>query len=350
MKTRSEYNRLPGSGSFSFGFGRSSLWLADDHVMLLQRRGYVEDYKRFYFPDIHAVVIRKTATFFVVNTVLGVILLSCLLLHYLGMVVWDWDKFGHIFLGPWTILFFVFLAINALKGATCSTTLHTAVHSESISSMCRLRTSLRTMNILRGKIEEVQGRLSEEVLLQHPGIQAPPVLSPPPVKGKIKNVVSNYEGSAHLALFIFLIFDATVTLLSIFNRHKVFLIIGTISSGVLWLLIMISLVKQRHGDLPRTVSGITWGVLIYGATFYALSYFFYLILAMQDPSMGTNQWDWMKKMWEISPLDHPWLLFLSIFSIVCSLVLGIPGVISLLRFRGRRRLKQQQVIAGGDAA
>jgi hypothetical protein len=108
-------------------------------------------------------------------------------------------------------------------------------------------------------------------------------------------------------------------------------------------------VKQRHGDLPRTVTGLTWGVLIYGAVFYAFNYFFSVVIAMQDLSMGTNQWDWIKKMWEISPLDHPGLLFLSIFSITCSLVLGIPGVIALLRFRARGHIKQE-AIAEGDVS
>jgi hypothetical protein len=350
LKSPSDYNRLPGSSNSSLGFGRNSLWLGEDHVLLLQRRGYVEDYKRFYFKDIHAVVIRKTGTFFVVNIIFGVFLLSCLLLHYLGLVVWEWDAIGHSLLGIWTLLFLIILGINALKGPTCATSLHTAVHSESITSMSRIRSSLRAMNVLRRKIEEVQGHLSEEILVQHPGIQAPPLLIPPPVKGAVKNVVSDYKGNVHLALFTFLLVDAILTALSIFNRSKVLLIIGTVSSAVLWLLIMISLIKQRHGDLPRTVTGLTWGVLIYGAVYYAFSYFFFMVIAMQDPSMGTNQWDWMKKMWEISPLDHPGLLFLSIFSITCSLVLGIPGVIALLRLRARGRINQEEAIAGGEAS
>jgi hypothetical protein len=75
-----------------------------------------------------------------------------------------------------------------------------------------------------------------------------------------------------------------------------------------------------------------------------------MVIAIQDPTMGTNQWDWMKKMWEISPLDHPALLFLSIFSITCSLILGLPGLIALLRLRARGRIKQEEAIAGGDAS
>jgi hypothetical protein len=346
VKDQLEYSRLPGSGNFALGFGRSSLWLADDHVLLLKRRGYVEDYKRFYFKDIHAVVIRKTATFFVVNTIFGVLLLSCLILHYLGFAFWGWDQIGHILLGIWTFLFLLMLAINALKGATCSTSLHTAVHAETISSMSRIRPALRAMNILRRKIEEVQGHLSEEILLQHPGVQTPPVLVPPPKKEAVKNIASNYKGGTHLALFLFLILDATLTAFSIFNRNKVLLIIGTISSGVLWLLIVMALVKQRHGDLPRVVTGITWGVLIYGATFYGMSYFMYMLLAFQNPQYGTTQWDIIKKLWEISPLQHPGVLFLHIFSVVCSLLLAFPGLVSL--YRARSRFQRKEAIAGGD--
>src|SRR5688572_16565337 len=40
--------------------GYSRLWLADDHVLLVTTSGYSEEYRRFFFSDIQALIIRKT--------------------------------------------------------------------------------------------------------------------------------------------------------------------------------------------------------------------------------------------------------------------------------------------------
>jgi hypothetical protein len=336
----SNYRALPGSApSFSVGFTRNSLWLGNDHVLFIKRHGYVEDYKRFYFKDIQAILIRRTSAFVVLNMVFGVLLLSCLILHYLGAMAWGWDPIGHVFLGIWTVLLFLMLGINIIKGPTCSTSLHTAVHAEQISSMSRTRSSLRTMEILKHKIEEVQGQLTEEVLLQHPNIQAPPVILPPPIGVTTKKLFDGYKGGTHLALFLVMLLDAVVTLISIFDRNKIYMFAGTFVSGALWILLLMALVKQRHADLPRMVTSITWGVLIFGAIYYGISYFTWIVAAMQYPQYGGSQWEMIKRLWEMSPLDHPGILFLYIISIVCSLSLAIPGLIILLRSRNIKKMQ-----------
>src|SRR4029079_4215005 len=53
------YQRLPGNRLVSFGT-RSSLWLAPDYPLSLERTVASERYRRFYLRDIEAVVIRRT--------------------------------------------------------------------------------------------------------------------------------------------------------------------------------------------------------------------------------------------------------------------------------------------------
>src|SRR6266853_1047397 len=59
-----EYQRLtrarPRSRFAVVSSGSSSLWLGKDHVLCIDTSGYNESYKRFYFRDIQALVIRKT--------------------------------------------------------------------------------------------------------------------------------------------------------------------------------------------------------------------------------------------------------------------------------------------------
>ena len=86
-RTRKEYQRLPGRGTQVDGdrwlaVSRSlcTVWMARDHLLLVSRTGYTETYKRFYFRDIQAVIIRKTATAFVGNIVLSILALGFILL------------------------------------------------------------------------------------------------------------------------------------------------------------------------------------------------------------------------------------------------------------------------------
>src|SRR5436305_13755595 len=59
-----EYQRLtrarPRSRFAVVSSGNSSLWLGKDHLLCIDTNGYTETYKRFYFRDIQALVIRKT--------------------------------------------------------------------------------------------------------------------------------------------------------------------------------------------------------------------------------------------------------------------------------------------------
>ena len=61
MTSQSEhrYRRLPGR-AFSL-VSRDSLWLAEDHLLSVQSNRFSEDYRRYYFRDIQAFAIQRTA-------------------------------------------------------------------------------------------------------------------------------------------------------------------------------------------------------------------------------------------------------------------------------------------------
>ncbi len=65
-KAPKDYTRLPGRGLRYGGFRLFSraictLWMGADHLLLVDRTGYTESYKRFYFADIQAIVVRRTS-------------------------------------------------------------------------------------------------------------------------------------------------------------------------------------------------------------------------------------------------------------------------------------------------
>lgn len=350
MKPPSDYKRLPGTGHAFIGFGRSTLWLGEDHILLIQRRGYIEDYKRFYFSDICTIVIQKTGLYLALNAVVGLLFSGFLFLHFLGVIRWHWDRPEHIALAIPSASLLLILLVNAMKGPTCLTKLGTAVHAVTIPSMNRLRSSLRIVATLRKKIEETQGQLSREVLSQHPKIEEPPVEYPPPLAATGKSNLINDSGTIHLSLFVFLVIDTIATIISIFDRSQILLVFSLISSFVGWFLLIMALIRQRRRIVPAGVSGLTWGVLIYSVIYYTWSYLFTIFFAIQHPAATTSRWDWIKTLWALSPLENPGLFVMTVFSIACDLSLGIPGLISVLRFRAHSKAKSKMQIAGGEAA
>ena len=59
-----EYRRLTRARNRSrfalVATSRASLWLAKDHLLQIDTSGYTENYKRFHFRDIQALVLCKT--------------------------------------------------------------------------------------------------------------------------------------------------------------------------------------------------------------------------------------------------------------------------------------------------
>ena len=156
-----EYRRLTRPRSrTAFGIvstSRASLWLGKDHLLCIDTNGYTENYKRFYFRDIQAVIIRKTIVWHVWSAVLALFAgLFALIAILGGDVVMGW-VFGSI-----AGLFVLALLINILRGPTCSFHMRTAVQVESFPSVHRLRGARHALEQLRPLIAAAQGQLPPE--------------------------------------------------------------------------------------------------------------------------------------------------------------------------------------------
>jgi hypothetical protein len=163
-----------------------SLWLGTDHLLLAERDGYSENYKRFYFADIEAFTLRETKRRAVYE-----IVLICLLVFFIWMAVitgivgvWIFGSIGALVL--------VFLILNRTKGPTCVTHVATAVQREEIPSLRRSRQAEKTLREISEAIAAAQGGIlsAEEVRqrFEAAAIQAatpsqlpiPPLATPPP--------------------------------------------------------------------------------------------------------------------------------------------------------------------------
>jgi hypothetical protein len=151
------------AGFLAVTYLRSSLWLGDDHLLVIDSNGYSETYKRFYFQDIQAIAIRLTRRRLIWNWVLSVpIALWLLGLGYEFLVRRSPDVVDLAIATLWTLLPGVPLLLNNLFGPTCACTLRTAVQAEELPSLCRLRKTRRVLELLRPLIVQAQGRLAPE--------------------------------------------------------------------------------------------------------------------------------------------------------------------------------------------
>ena len=76
--TAHRYQKLPGRGlRYAFGVTatRCRLWLGDDHLLAVDSTLINEEYRRFYFCDIEAFIIRQTARRQIINWVFVVLAL-----------------------------------------------------------------------------------------------------------------------------------------------------------------------------------------------------------------------------------------------------------------------------------
>jgi hypothetical protein len=332
MAIASEYTRLPGRGYAYLGFGRSSLWLGPDHLLLINRRGYTEEYKRFYYRDIRALVIRNNGKYSAWNIVLGSITGMALLILAMGYFVWDWELAVLMISSIFVVPFLLILIFHLAKGPTCSTHLYTAVHAEELPSMNRTTKSLKVMRMIGSRIEATQGTLSRGQLLIHPGAEIPPQFQRP-VQSSPPEPISSYKGTFHLGLFFILVLDAAQTSLSIFNRSSLLQITNLIAFLALWTMSIAALFLQRRSRLTSGLKGITWGTFCYLGLMLMLSYVYSMIVMFQNPAAAGSQWGLAQAVWKASPLESPVLLAITLFSIAGSLSLGLAGLIAWLRFK-----------------
>src|ERR1051326_3113083 len=144
------YRRLPGRGVGLSSYHR--LWLGPDHVLSVRATGYSEEYKRFYFRDVQAIILRGSVAWknwnLALLTVAGLLgFVSAMTSGGVGLAVW---------LGL-ACLFVALLLINLARGPTCVCHILTAVQMERLPALGRIRVARRVMERLRPMIEQAQG-------------------------------------------------------------------------------------------------------------------------------------------------------------------------------------------------
>lgn len=193
-QSRERYRRLPGRRrGFIYG---SSVWLGSDHLLLVKSQRFREEYKRFYFRDIQAIVTARAPRFhFSTRAAMIGWVWFCLIVFLSGVLhgVGEWLGWG-CFAGN-LLLFFVWAYVSAK--CSCRTRIYTAVSSEELRSLYRNWTARRFLAKVEPLLAQAQGVIEGNwadavedreigapaegrIGLMTPGPASPVYLTPPP--------------------------------------------------------------------------------------------------------------------------------------------------------------------------
>ena len=154
MADGQSYRKLPGRRR-GFVFS-ASLWTGADHILSVKSTRFQEQYKRFYFRDIQAIVVTKAPRFVISPAALAAALLAIGVLIFSARVApaarWLWMLLA--------VLTAVWIYISAAQSCTCR--LYTAVSREDLPSLYRLWTARKALAELEQRIAQVQGVFTQD--------------------------------------------------------------------------------------------------------------------------------------------------------------------------------------------
>jgi hypothetical protein len=152
------------------------LYQGPDHLLQVTSTGFSEQYRRFYYRDIQAFLIRQTETWLARAALWGgLALLFALLALAVGGIeavpLW-------VITGTWLGA----LLLDLMLGPSCVCHLRTAVHIETLASLRRTRTARRLLARIKPVIEAAQeGRTtSVTTAAAQAGRQSPETETPTP--------------------------------------------------------------------------------------------------------------------------------------------------------------------------
>jgi len=330
-KGETKYKRLPGRGPRRGGFitvslSRCSLYLGDDHVLAVESTGFSEDYKRFYFSDIQAIITRKTRRGAFWSIALA-LMIACSLMGALSLEEGSLRIFFSILSGT----FLVFLLVNVFRGPTCICHMTTAVQQDQLPSLNRLRVAHKVIEMLQPTIERVQGKPSREED-QNEGIVFPTSTLRQP-RARVHEIRHD-GGTTHMMAFAFILLDGILTGINLLHHTVTMATVSSLLTAGYCICIVIAVVRQHDSDIPGSVRRVTSVSLGFVCISYFLSYVLMVTsMVTSKPEKIATQWDMYRTMLHLSPQDSVLVMGVYAFVAACSLALGTLGLVTVKRYR-----------------
>lgn len=314
-KKEKTYRKLPGTGRRAMGY--SKLWQAKDHLLLVTGNTMSETYRRFYFSDIQALQFRKN--FY--GKAYNIAFAGLLLLFLAPEMFSSGDKLivTRIMAAIWAVL----LTVNLIKGSTCTTTLLTAVQSEPIPSLHRVRNTQRVLRAIVPLIEAAQGPVSGPQTMPSKPTRMEQITTQQP---STRQVARPGSARIHLVLFLLLAVDGMLSFANLHVQHTALTLLASTLFMAMLLAAIIALIRQIDTDLDVRIKRFTWCCAIYLLLFLGIGYGVTFYLIIQNPSLAASQWDIIRAAAALSPQNTPWIGYLYGISAFTSSALAAIGL------------------------
>ncbi len=303
------YRKLPGTGSGVIS--RHKLYLAadEDNLMCISQEGFTEYYARFELNDIQAICARETSGWKVAMAITGLLLALCILLAFaLGSLGWS------LFLGIMGTAFGIVILYNLIAGATCETTLYTAVSAQQLRSLHRIRTFHKVSAIVAPLIEGKQGRLDPNELRA-----AEPVPEEAPEKPSGER--------ATLWLSLALLADAALAGLLFWLDDTAIAILRLIDILLITGLVVMGFAKIPRKRANRALRLPIWAGFVYVILAYSFFYTAFIIGSMDSVLPTATAFD------AVLPSSSPVSFWCNIVLLVTALILGTGGLLAVASAR-----------------
>lgn len=167
-----------------------SLWQGPDHLLQIERDGYGENYRRFFYADIEIFTVRLDNRRRNIAFILGGLAAVMLAIAFIGFAGSS-SGGGAVFL-TFAGIFLMPFIYNMVRGPTCVAHIATAVQREQLRSVGRLKQAMRLLQVIRDGANQAQGTLAPDMVRVKFELQnAPPPLRPPSFAEQESPIVFN---------------------------------------------------------------------------------------------------------------------------------------------------------------
>ncbi len=333
------YTRIPGKKGGLYR--RCTLWMGDDHLLAVESTGYTEQYRRLYYKDMQAVIIRETSR----KRDLGLLFASFAFLAALpALIHLDPLESPLSLAGILTSAAFLsLLLVNLYKGPTCTCSIQMPVAVHGLPSLRRRKNVELFLSLLKPRVEKLQGKLSRDELragLYRLTVSSPQVSPMSPILGGLEGSQPRvFSSRIHGLAFGFLLLDAALTWLSIHHNNLLLTMLTTLVGMALFALLITGAARQKRSSLPAAVKTLLWsGIMVFLS--YNLIYwvFIYAIFILGNQvEVFRDQWSLFSAVAELNPVDHPTLIKVMMGYTITAFIIGLSALLALAMDRWPRK-------------
>ncbi len=333
------YTRIPGKKGGLYR--RCTLWMGEDHLLAVESTGYTEQYRRLYYKDVQAVILRETSR----KRDLGILFASVAFLASLPALI-HLDTFD----SPLSVAgiltsaaCLILLLLNLYKGPTCTCSVQMPIAVHELPSLKRRKNVEIFLSLLKPRVEKLQGKLSRDELraglyrLTVSSSQASP-LCPASAGAAVSQPRVTSSRIFGLA-FGFLMLDAALTWLSIQHRNLLLTMLNTLAGLALFVLLITSAARLKRSSLPAAVRTLLWlGITVFVSfTLIHWGVVYTTFILGNQIEVLRGQWSLLSAVAELNPLDHPTLIKVLMGYAVSAFILGLSALVALAMDRWPRK-------------